>query len=104
MNVNKEMVIKIASLSKLKFDNEELKVIKEDFEKVLTFVEKVGELDTSNVEPLYFVNENFVELREDNPEITISKKEALKNAPKTDGDYFRVPKFINTNDYEESNA
>ena len=43
MNVNKEIVEKTAALAKLKFNEKELKEIIEDFQKIITFVEKIGE-------------------------------------------------------------
>ncbi len=97
MNVPNELIKKVGELAKLKFEESELESIRNDFEKILNFIEKINEIDTEGVDPLFYVNDNFVELREDVPMITLSKEEALKNAPKTDGDYFRVPKFVGNN-------
>ena len=61
---------------------------------MLSFIGKLNELDTDNVEPLiYMTNERNV-LRKDEAEHPITQKEALKNAPKKDSDYFRAPKVI----------
>ncbi len=97
MNVPNELIKKVGELAKLKFEESELESIRNDFEKILNFIEKINEIDTEGVDPLFYVNDNFVELREDVPITTLSKEEALKNAPKTDGDYFRVPKFVGNN-------
>src|SRR4051812_1790458 len=90
-------VEEIAHLARLEFDEAAKKNILNDMNRMLSFVDKLNELDTSNVEPLiYMTNENNV-LRSDEPEITISQKEALKNAPKKDSDYFKAPKVIEQN-------
>jgi aspartyl-tRNA(Asn)/glutamyl-tRNA(Gln) amidotransferase subunit C len=90
-------VDEIAHLARLEFDEASKSEILNDMNRMLSFVDKLNELDTSNVEPLiYMTNENNV-LRSDEPEITISQKEALKNAPKKDSDYFKAPKVIEQN-------
>ncbi len=94
MNVPKELIKKVSELAKLKFKEGTQEEIRKDFEKVLNFVEKINEIDTEGIEPLFYVNDNFVSLREDEPEAPLPKEEALKNAPQSDGDYFRVPKFV----------
>jgi aspartyl-tRNA(Asn)/glutamyl-tRNA(Gln) amidotransferase subunit C len=90
-------VDEIAHLARLEFDEASKPEILNDLNRMLSFVDKLNELDTSNVEPLiYMTNEKNV-LRPDEPEITISQKEALKNAPKKDSDYFKAPKVIEQN-------
>jgi aspartyl-tRNA(Asn)/glutamyl-tRNA(Gln) amidotransferase subunit C len=49
---------------------------------------------TDNVEPLIFMNDEVNKLREDVSEDTLTQREALKNAPKKDSDYFRIPKVL----------
>jgi aspartyl-tRNA(Asn)/glutamyl-tRNA(Gln) amidotransferase subunit C len=87
-------VDEIAHLARLEFKDEAKAEILNDINRMLTFVDKLNELNTDNVEPLiYMTNEKNV-MREDEPEITLTQKEALKNAPKKDSDYFKVPKVI----------
>lgn len=87
-------VDEIAHLARLEFKDEAKEEILNDINRMLSFVDKLNELNTDNVEPLiYMTNENN-KMREDDPEITITQKEALKNAPKKDSDYFKVPKVI----------
>jgi aspartyl-tRNA(Asn)/glutamyl-tRNA(Gln) amidotransferase subunit C len=52
------------------------------------------EVNTDGVEPLIYMTNSHTVLRPDEVVQEISKAEALKNAPKTDGDFFRVPKVI----------
>ncbi len=56
--------------------------------------EKLQEVNTDGVEPLIYMTNSHTVLRADEVVQEISKAEALKNAPKTDGDFFRVPKVI----------
>ena len=88
------MVDHLAHLARLEFENDSKTEIISDLNKILSFVEKLNELDTENVEPLiYMTDENNV-MREDEVILTITQQEALKNAPQKDSDYFKVPKVI----------
>jgi aspartyl-tRNA(Asn)/glutamyl-tRNA(Gln) amidotransferase subunit C len=59
--------------------------------------EKLKEVDTEGVEPLIYLTNSETVLREDVVVQTISHEEALRNAPKSDSDFFRVPKVIDGN-------
>lgn len=94
MKIDNETVDKIAHLARLEFDNETKEQIIKDMNNMLAFVEKLNEIDTSNVEPLIYMNDEVNVLREDEVKQDITQEEALKNAPKHDSDYFKVPKVI----------
>jgi aspartyl-tRNA(Asn)/glutamyl-tRNA(Gln) amidotransferase subunit C len=94
MKISDEIVDHIAHLSRLEFIGNEKTAIKADLEKIIDFMGKLNELDTQNIEPLIFMSEETNRLREDIPEVSISHEEALKNAPKKDSDYFRIPKVL----------
>lgn len=94
MEVTNELVDKLANLAKLEFSADEKTKIQQDLGKIVTFVDKLSELDTTNVEPLIFMSNEVNVLREDEVHQTITQEEALKNAPKKDSDYFKVPKFL----------
>jgi len=87
-------VDEIAHLARLEFNEESKKEIQNDLNRMLSFVEKLNELDTDGIEPLIYMTNDRNVLREDTPEVTITQKEALKNAPRKDSDYFKVPKVI----------
>ncbi len=87
-------VDEIAHLARLEFKDEAKEEILNDLNRMLSFVDKLNELNTDNVEPLIYITNEKNILREDVPEVTISQKDALKNAPKKDSDYFKVPKVI----------
>ena len=98
MIIDDKLLKKIAKLSKLEFKEEEAEKIKEDLNRMLNFIEKLNEMDTENVEPLKYINEDEgYFLRPDIPERVITQEEALKNAPDKDSDYFKVPKVIKEN-------
>jgi aspartyl-tRNA(Asn)/glutamyl-tRNA(Gln) amidotransferase subunit C len=63
-------------------------------ERIIDFMDKLQEVDTENVDPLIFMNKEINRLREDKAEVSISQEQALKNGPKTDSDYFRIPKVL----------
>ncbi len=90
-------VDEIAHLARLEFDAESKKEILNDMNRMLSFVDKLNELDTENVKPLIYMTDEKNVLRPDEPEITLTQKEALKNAPKKDSDYFKAPKVIEQN-------
>ncbi len=92
--VDIQTVDKLAELSKLEFDDAAKQEIVGDLNRILTFVEKLKELDTENVEPLIYMNDEINVLRKDEEKTTITQDEALKNAPDKDSDYFRVPKVL----------
>jgi aspartyl-tRNA(Asn)/glutamyl-tRNA(Gln) amidotransferase subunit C len=94
MKITDEIVDHIAHLARLKFEGDKKVAIKEDMERIISFMDILSELPTDNVEPLIFMNEEVNVLREDIPVVSLTQKEALKNAPKKDSDYFRIPKVL----------
>jgi aspartyl-tRNA(Asn)/glutamyl-tRNA(Gln) amidotransferase subunit C len=57
-------------------------------------MDKLNTVNTDGVEPLMFMSDAVNVLRDDVAEATVSKEQALKNAPKKDSDYFRIPKVL----------
>jgi len=95
--IDLKTVDEIAHLARLEFNADSKNDILNDMNRMLAFVGKLNELDTENIEPLiYMTNETNV-LREDDVKVTLTQAEALKNAPKKDSDYFKVPKVIDHN-------
>ncbi len=94
MQVNDELVDQLADLARLTFKPEGKAGIKTDLQKMISFIEKLDELDTTGVEPLLFMTNEVNVLREDEVKGSISRKEGLLNAPLHDDQYFKVPKVI----------
>ena len=84
----------MAHLARLEFTEEGKADILNDMNRMLAFVDKLNEMDTDGVEPLIYMTDEKNVMREDESKDTLTQKEALKNAPKKDSDYFKVPKVI----------
>lgn len=95
MDVNDEMVEKLAHLSRLQFNDAEKTEIKNDLQRMIGFVEKLNELNLDTVEPMLFMSDEVNVLRDDQIKGSITREEALKNAPFHDGQFFKVPKVLN---------
>ncbi len=94
MNTDREALQKIANLARLELrETDEAKILS-DLNRILNWVDKLGEIDTSGVEPLTHMTLETNVLREDVVSETLSRGQALENAPKHDGVHFRVPKVI----------
>ena len=94
MEVNDALVDKLADLARLSFNDTEKAAIKNDLQKMIQFVEKLNELDTTGVEPLLHMSGNVNVLREDEVKISISRESGLQNASTHDEQFFKVPKVI----------
>jgi aspartyl-tRNA(Asn)/glutamyl-tRNA(Gln) amidotransferase subunit C len=94
MEINEALLDHIANLSKLSFEGSEKDAIRQDLQRMIAFVDKLSELDTTGVEPLIFMSNEVNRLRDDSTEQSVSHEEALRNAPKKDSDYFRIPKVL----------
>jgi aspartyl-tRNA(Asn)/glutamyl-tRNA(Gln) amidotransferase subunit C len=94
MEVNDAMIDKLAHLAKLQFNEAEKQEIKNDLQRMIAFVEKLNELDLTGVEPMVHMSDEINVLREDEIKGSISREEALKNAPLHDEQFFKVPKVI----------
>ncbi len=86
--VDKELVIKIAKLSRLSLKEEELEYFKDQFEKIFALVEKLNELNLEAIEEE--VSPSF--FRKDEPVKALTQEEALLNAPSKKDGFFVVPK------------
>ena len=94
MNVNDELIDKLSNLARLQFNAEEKEEIKNDLQKMIGFIDKLNELDTTGIEPLLHMSDNVNVLREDEVQGSISREDAFKNAPLHDEQFFKVPKVI----------
>ena len=94
MKINQNIISKLARLSKLKFNEDEMKLISNDLSKMLEFINQLQDLDTEGIDPLIHVNEEINNWREDQVQGMISQEEALSNSPVKDGTYFKLPKVL----------
>ncbi len=94
MKLDINTVKKIAHLARLEFDEKGAEKMKQDMTQILDWVEKLNELDTDGIEPITTMSTEVNVLREDVVGEHLSHERGLKNAPKKDSDYFRVPKVM----------
>ncbi|MEM6522241.1 MAG: Asp-tRNA(Asn)/Glu-tRNA(Gln) amidotransferase subunit GatC [Bacteroidota bacterium] len=94
MKIDKDHLYKIAHLARLEFDDSTAAEMIADMNKIISWVEKLEHVDTNGVEPLTTMSHEINALREDEVKNHLSHERALKNAPKRDADFFRVPKVI----------
>jgi aspartyl-tRNA(Asn)/glutamyl-tRNA(Gln) amidotransferase subunit C len=94
MKIDRELLDRIAHLSRLEFDEKDADKVIEDMTEIVEWVEKLKEVDTDGVEPLTTMSYEINALRDDEVKQHLSHERALINAPKKDADYFRVPKVL----------
>ena len=98
MPINESDIAKVAQLAHLEITEEELKTFAPQIAEIVTYVEQLNALDTSNVEPalggLTPESEKTDSFREDVVTPSLGQKVALEEAPDPASGYFRVPKVL----------
>jgi len=94
MTIHPEEVAKVAKLAKLRLDDAKLERFAGQMDDILAYMETLGSLDTTGVEPLYSPVTHATPMREDVAAKTCSRDQILANAPATDGQFFIVPKIV----------
>ncbi len=94
MEVNDLLVENLARLANLGFSPEEKTEIKNDLQQMISFIEKLQEVDTEGVPPQLHMSSGLNVLRDDLVRGSVSREMALRNAPDSSGAFFRVPKVI----------
>lgn len=94
MSLDKETVKKVASLARIRMEDEELERMAPQLSKIIGFVEQLSEIDTDNVEPLANVVDITLPLREDGVTDGDCVEKVLANAPEETQGYFVVPKVV----------
>lgn len=94
MAITKQDVLKIARLARIELEEQELERFGDELSAILDYAAKLDELDLTDVEPQTHATELAGGLREDRVEQTLSREDALANAPQTEDGHFRVPKVV----------
>ncbi len=94
MAIDKETVKKVAFLSRLKIDDDKIEAAEQEFNKILSWIEQLNEVDTDNVEPLVSVNDSHISCRDDKVTEGNQAAAVLANAPQAEYGYFVVPKVV----------
>lgn len=94
MKLSRESVQRIATLARLRLTADEESEITGQLDRILTYMDKLNELDTSNIELFNHDIDNLSALREDKVTNQPNTDALLANAPDRDGNFFKVPKII----------
>jgi aspartyl-tRNA(Asn)/glutamyl-tRNA(Gln) amidotransferase subunit C len=97
LKITEQEVRYVADLANLRLTEDEIRRFAADLDEILTHVDKLNEVDTSQVEPMAQVlydAEETATLREDVERPSLGAPAALANAPVSGGGYFKVPKVI----------
>lgn len=94
MKITSDQVAHVAKLARLAVTPDEVKLFAEQLSDILTYVEKLNQLDTSHIEPTSHVLPLSNVFREDEVRASLPIEKALFAAPEREGPFFRVPKII----------
>jgi aspartyl-tRNA(Asn)/glutamyl-tRNA(Gln) amidotransferase subunit C len=89
--IDREQVLHVAKLARLKLTDEEVEQMSQELSNILEHVERIGELDLEGVEPTSHVIDVENVLRPDEPRPSLPRERALANAPDATDEGFRVP-------------
>ena len=92
--VSKQDVLHIATLARLRFDDETAEKFKNDLNNILGYIDKLNELNTDNIEPTSHALDVYTVTREDKAYASLSNDDAMANSARTESGMFRVPKVI----------
>ena len=94
MAMDTQTVKRIAFLSRLRVDEDKIETTSQEFDKIISWVDQLKEVNTDDVEPLISVNENTLILRQDEVTEGHQAEAVLANAPMKEYGYFAVPKVV----------
>lgn len=92
--ISLDQVRHVAKLSRLALSEDQLRKFTSQLESILEYVAKINEVDVTGVEPMAHAVPLHNVLRDDVAQPALPLEEVLKNAPDTDGPFFKVPKII----------
>ncbi len=94
MSLSKEEIRHVARLARLELNQDETEEFTWQINEILSFVEKLNQLDTTGIEPMaHAISVNNV-FRKDQKQASLPIEEALANAPERIEDFFKVPKTL----------
>lgn len=94
MEITSELIDRLSHLSMLSFSEDEKLKLQSELEKMIGFINKLEEADTSGVDPLLYITSGKKILREDKVQGEITREEAFSNATDHNNRFFTVPKVI----------
>ncbi len=92
--ISKEQIEHVAWLARIELTEDEKKAFTKQLNEILDYFKKIDAIDTSNIEPTFHVIDLVNVLRDDKVEPSLSKTDALKNAPQKEGSFIKAPKIL----------
>jgi aspartyl-tRNA(Asn)/glutamyl-tRNA(Gln) amidotransferase subunit C len=94
MSVDLDTVRRVAHLARIAVDEAEVAKLQGEINSILGFVEQLGEVDVSDIEPMTSVTPMVMKMREDAVTDGGYPERIVANAPMTEDHYFVVPKVV----------
>lgn len=94
MKITKKEVEHVATLARLRLTEEETELYTKQLDNILSYIDKLNELDTTGIEPATHSMPITTPLREDEVKTSLTQEDALMNAPDRENGCFKVPKII----------
>lgn len=94
MKINRNEVEHVSDLARLGLSSEEVDQFTGQLDAILSYIDKLNELDTADVEPTAHVIQVGNVIREDEAQASIPPEESLSNAPVSEQGFFKVPKIL----------
>lgn len=94
MKITREEVLHVAHLARLNLDEDELVKMTQQLDNILSYVDKLSELVTDDIQPTTHAHKAVNAFREDEVCESLVREESLANAPDDNGEMFKVPRII----------
>ncbi|MBX3494130.1 MAG: Asp-tRNA(Asn)/Glu-tRNA(Gln) amidotransferase subunit GatC [Parvibaculum sp.] len=94
MSVDQKTVRHIARLARIAVRDDELEALEKELNGILDWVEQLGEVDVTGVEPMTSAVETAMKMRDDVPATENLQKEVTRNAPGAEDGFYVVPKVV----------
>jgi len=94
MKISPEKALAIATLARLEISPGQAATLGAQMDDILGYMDKLNELDTADVEPMYTPVDQPGFMRADEVVKELGRADILRNAPESDGEYFIVPRIV----------
>jgi len=94
MTVHKKDVAYIAKLARLSLSSQEQETYTVQLNSIISYVDKLNDLDTTDVSPIAYTGPVARALRNDAPDVSLSTESLQKNGPKIQKKHFSIPRVI----------
>ena len=94
MSIDKDTVKHISKLARISLDDKKVDALSKSLSSIMTFIEKLNELNTDKTIPLTSIIDNSLKSRKDEAKNEKIRDQILKNSPEKNEEFFVVPKVI----------